>query len=165
MGPKAHCPLPASPFVCWMVQLIGTCRIFAPRYVVPPLSNVLQTGELLLLVQPKGSSDHPAFSQVTASPLTPALLTPPCSSLADSNFVNFRLCAPLLIKTCGFQTLSFSQSIVWKKSFSCVILCIQFHSLSFCLCDHGSFRIAAPTALLSPNLTFCHSLFPICGSF
>lgn len=63
---------------------------------------------------------------------TEAQLSLPCMNvtMARSSRISFRFCDPLLIITCNRQFLSFSQSVVLGKSFSSVIPCTLFLSLS-----------------------------------
>lgn len=87
--------------------------------------------------------------QNTAKPIS-------CQPGDVSDFCNFRLCPLLLIKTCGSPPVSYSQSMVCGKNFSCAI---PHLSLSFLLYQ-GSFSIAAPTAILSVKSTVCSSYLP-----
>lgn len=108
---------------------------------------------------PRGSSDYTAHFWVPAC--LPHGVTPKPAGHNPSDgadLQNFRLCSPLLIKTCGGQLLSFSQSVVLGKSFSCATPCLLLHSfflsLSFScssLCNQGSFPFAAPVVLFSPK--------------
>lgn len=56
----------------------------------------------------------------------------------------FRLCTLLLIRTWDSQLLSFSQSLVWGKSFSYAVPCMYFHSFSFSLSLLSAIRGPSP---------------------
>ena len=109
------------------------------------------------------------LSRGTTSHVTPGILRPCClcqvSALLPhgsttkptrhnpgdgAHLQNFRLCAPLLIKTCGVQLLP--QSVVLGKFFlynSPYALSVFLFRPS--LGSQGSLPITAPTALLSPD--------------
>ena len=68
------------------------------------------------------------------------------------DFQNFRLCALLLIKSCSNQALSFSQSIILRKTF----FLVQYpacccHSVSISLFPHS--MTMAPSSLQHPQFS------------
>lgn len=125
-------------------------RYFVPWLAVPPLPNAFQTGELLLCMWPRVSSDHVALGPT----LLPHWSTPKRNTGDGINLQTFRLCTLLFIKICSIHPL-FSQSIVLGKSFSCIIPYMHFHPFSLSL----PFSLTSLSVIRSPSASQHPQLF------
>lgn len=157
---KQHQGLPPSAIILITMlvnrQLNDLHWVSSPWRGWPPLPNALQEMELFLPVQPRGSSEYAACSQDSAfcahqSTAKPARCDLPM--VHTSKTPDFALC---IYKSCSIHPLSFSQSMVLRKSFPHTIPCMCFHSFSLFLLLLSPWSGLLPfhsthSSFLSPN--------------
>lgn len=94
-------------YVSKLGNSMASARFFVPGDVVPPLPNALQAGDLLLPVQPWGSSDHLCTPGFPPSFPRGALIKPPGTTLVMLEISETSNCALLFIKIFNSLPLSF----------------------------------------------------------